>query len=268
MENNLSDSLEEKFYKAFGKNGMWNVPQFSNTRLNIPQRYVVWIDVMGSKNTMTNTLKNAACFVGKLHSAILKYNSIRRGNGVTIHSMTDGAFIVAPTFELARDYAIGVMRSCAYNFILDGIGFNRYVVRCAIAYGNVILNKTMQKGMKLHDSIQNAMQKAYNFNIMLGVPFVKAYMAEHYAPPYGIYIDETVRTQAIYKQTSEVAWILNRWWNPKIQEEKEFVTEFGKELLAQFTWLKKHALSNNYPIEKHEKYISAIKEYFEIDDDV
>ena len=67
-EHNITDL----FIKAFKEGGMWNKSEFTNLTLTPKCRYVGWLDIMGSTNTMTNALKTAACFVGRLHSIALE----------------------------------------------------------------------------------------------------------------------------------------------------------------------------------------------------
>ena len=115
----------------------------------------------------------------------------------------------------------------------------------------------MKTGMK-NDFIDNM----YIQNVMLGVPFVKAYLTEHCAPPFGICIDESVRT--CVNPDQDVSWVLNRWWNAKNKMERNFAVSFGREVIEQFKWLKRNSRSTMYPIEKHCGYIDAVNEYFGI----
>lgn len=250
-EHNITDL----FIKAFKEGGMWNKSEFTNLTLTPKCRYVGWLDIMGSTNTMTNALKTAACFVGRLHSIALE--CLKKQTEVEIYSMTDGLYVVSEKFSRVRNFLVAMMRSCAYDFICEKKGFNRYIPRAAIAYGKVILSDQMKTGMK-NDFIDNM----YIQNVMLGVPFVKAYLTEHCAPPFGICIDESVRT--CVNPDQDVSWVLNRWWNAKNKMERNFAVSFGREVIEQFKWLKRNSRSTMYPIEKHCGYIDAVNEYFGI----
>ena len=222
--------------------------------------FVVWLDIMGSKNMMTNSLMTAACYIGQLHSVIKKIYNSMKNQEITVHSMTDGAYVVCEHFETIRDFSIAVMRTCVCRFMSKKIGFTRYFVRCAIAYGKVIMPSSMIHGMPDTES-----DPQYDSNIMLGVPFVKAYMAEHNAPPFGIYLDESIRTHYISDDESKrISWVLHRWWNPDNKEQKKLARDCGEEILKQLKWEKRNPISSFYPVEKHDKYVSIVREYFDL----
>lgn len=242
------------FDEAFPQKSLWNELHFNNSEIaKAESRFVAWIDVMGSRHVMVNAMRNAACFVGVLHEAIMM---AKQGFGmIGVHSMTDGAYVIGEQFNDVARFVTCVMRSCARYFAEQDSPQNRFLVRSAISYGKVFRPSDMEKGFgdkKIDDG-------KYKWNIMLGLPFVRAEQGEHLAPPFGIYIDESVRTQ-----TDSVSWVLHRWWNPDRICERKFAACLGNMINEHLELMGKRPISMFAPKkEKLDCYRASVSEYFE-----
>lgn len=247
------------FEEAFSKGSLWNELHYDNRPIKICSRYVAWFDVMGSKHVMVNAIRNAICFVGVLHQAVVL---AKRGfKSVEIHSMTDGVYAVSDSFNDITMFATCIMRSCARHFLQQSQHCNRFLVRGAISYGKVALPTYMAKGLQPIDQTMDE----YSYNVMLGIPFVKAEQGEHNAPPFGIYLDESIRTQT--DDALKIAWVLHRWWNHEKNNESCFAKAFGGEVLKYLGEMEENPISYGAPgIDKLRKYESAVREYFELAD--
>ena len=245
------------FGQAFKEGSLWNELHYDNRPVKIHSRYVAWFDVMGSKHVMVNAIRNAICFVGVLHRSVEM--AAKGFKDIEIHSMTDGVYAISSGFDEIKMFATCVMRSCARYFLQQSLHSNRFLVRCSIAYGKVVLPISMLKGFSA------ATQKTdnYTYNVMLGIPFVKAEQGEHNAPPFGIYLDESIRTQT--DDALKIAWVLHRWWNHEKNNELCFARAFGNEVLKHLTELEKNPISYGAPeCTKLVKYEAAVREYFEL----
>ena len=257
MESVRGDRGKALFENAFPKKSLWNEIRFNNQAIDIGSRYVAWIDVMGSRKAMVNTLRNAMCFVGNLHTAVLKAE-LGFKDSVEIHSMTDGVYAISESFDKITQFVTCIMRSCARCFLEDTNPQNRFMIRSGISFGKVALSQDMAKGFQCATS-----DDKYIRNVMLGIPFVRAEQAEHKAPPFGVYIDEEVRTQT--DAALKVSWVLHRWWNQEDYNEKTFAAYFGELVLKHLDVLKENPIGMYSPdVKKLEEYHSSVKEYFKV----
>ena len=242
----------------FARNRMSSLIQFDNSKISVESRYVAWIDIMGSGNAMTNALRNASVYVGKLHDAVLKAHR-NIPNRCSAHAMTDGVYVVAHQFSEIRDVVTSVMRSCAQAFAKEDEEGRRFIPRAAIAYGKIVDSGEMRKG--LGRKVPNKDTDRYLHNVMVGIPFEKAHSSERKAPPFGIYIDESVRTQTVSPEEI-VSWVLHRWWNPKT--DQEFANEMGRIVQDHLKWAADNSLSTFFDPDRLDGYLDAVRQYFNL----
>lgn len=248
----------DKFEQAFGKptkeiplNVAWDKPCFDNTRINPSSKYVAWIDLMGAANHFLLSLAKSACFVGKVHDAGLKARN--KFPSVTVHPISDGFFAISEDWDEIKQFVQFVMRSLAYVFAHEQNNDHKFIVRSSIAYGQIVTGEKIKEGCKfLEDKCE------YFSNVFVGSPLAWAYKAESKAPPFGIYIDQSVTTHS----TAHIGWILHKWWSNDQSKQKTLARDFGKSLIRYLDWLKLHSCGMRYPQEKHEQYIQLINEYY------
>jgi len=242
----------------FARHGMSGLIRFDNSKISVKSRYVAWIDIMGSGNAMTNALRNASVYVGKLHDAVLKAHR-NISNPCSAHAMTDGVYVVSHSFHEVRDIVTSVMRSCAQSFTKEDEEGRRFVPRASIAYGKIVDNSEMRKGLGREGP--NKDTDRYLHNVMVGIPFEKAHSSERKAPPFGIYIDESVRTQTD-SPAEIVSWVLHRWWNPKT--DQEFANEMGWMVQEHLKWAAANSLSTFFNPDRLGGYLDAVRQYFNL----
>ena len=157
--------------------------------------YVCWIDVMGSKNHMSQSIKTSANFVFKLHCALLMGVDgvdVDQRDNISVYPVMDGAFVTCES-RSALDAMLGhTMRALARNFLQESQNRHRFVVRGATAYGRVYHGKNLaaEASRTLH-----ANQRIRN-SILLGLPMVLAFEEERAAPPFGIAIERSARSMS------------------------------------------------------------------------
>ena len=246
-------TFEETFGQEYGSDhpqSQWDKPFFNNRDLALTNRFIAWIDLMGAANHFLSSLPKAACFVGKIHDAGLQANS--RYPDVSLHPIADGFYAINEDWGQIKDFTSRVMRSLAYVFDSEDENRHRFIVRAGIAYGRFVDGDQMVTGSDTFIG-----QAGYFHNVFVGCPLAWAYQAEGKTAPFGIYIDQSVSTHSDQK----VAWVLHRWWG---NNESEWAKQFGNKVKSHLEWLNDNALATRYPTEKHDVYLKATKEYYEL----
>ena len=244
-------TFEEAFGEHFGPNRLesqWDKPYFDNRTLNPTPRFVAWVDLMGASNLMMLSLPQVAVFVAKIHAAGI--DAQRRFTTVSIHPITDGFFATCSTWNELRDFTSRVMRSLAYCFQAEADQRHRFLVRSGIAYGRFISGDQIEVGSNTFTG-----QSAYLHNVMIGSPLAWAYKAESKAPPFGIYVDQSITTQS----GERIAWVLHKWW---ASAQETWAQQFGGTVKAHLEWMNANSIGTRYPVDKHAAYVEAVTEYF------
>lgn len=247
-------SFQDVFGNDFGSDragSRWDKPFFDNRLLKPEKRFVAWVDLMGAENHMLTSLPQTACFVGKIHDAGLQAQ--KQFTTISLHPIADGFYAVSSDWNVIRKFTARVMRSLAYLFDIESENRHRFLPRAGIAYGRFIDGKQMaicSDTFKGHDE--------YLQSVFVGCPLVWSHRAESKAPPFGIYVDQSIPTHS----DVGVSFVLLRWWTVKDSNEKCWAAQFGKKVEKYFEWLNQHHIETRYPYEKHEKYMKAVKEYF------
>lgn len=246
-------TFEDTFGSNFGSDrpqSKWDKPFFDNRDLSTKDkdRFVAWIDLMGAANHFLMSLPKASCFVGKIHDAGLQAQ--KRHTNVSLHPIADGFYAISEDWAETKEFTSRVIRSLAYIFDSESEAEHRFLVRAGIAYGRFVDGTQMANGSKAlqgHDE--------YLRNVFVGCPLAWAYKAEGKAPPFGIYVDQSVTTHS----GEPVAWVLHQWWTPT---QAAWAKQFGGKVKDHLVWLERNAIGTRYPTEKHAAYVKAVTEYF------
>lgn len=244
--------FEDAFGSDYGPErpeSRWDRPYFDNHDLAPTNRFVAWVDLMGAENHMLLSLPKSAVYIAKIHAAGI--DAGKQFSGVSIHPITDGFYAVSERWSEIQDFTSRVMRSLAHCFQSTDDHQHRFLVRAGVAYGRFIDGSQLETGSNSFSG-----QDAYLHNVMIGSPLAWAYKAESKAPPFGIYIDQSITTHS----GERIAWVLHRWWG---QVQSAWAKQFGTMVEEHLAWLNKNAIGTRYPTEKHENYVRAVKEYFE-----
>jgi hypothetical protein len=244
-------SFAEAFGSSYGHeyNGStWDRPFFDNRGLDTCNKFVAWVDLMGAANHFLLSLPKAACFVGKIHDAGLQARLTY--TAVSLHPIADGFYAMADRWADIQDFSARVMRSLAHVFEQENENQHKFLVRSGIAFGAVVDSRTMASGSRTFEN-----EPQYLGNVLVGCPLAWAYKAESKAPPFGIYVDQSVTTHS----RERVAWVLHRWWQAQHQP---WAASFGQRVVDYLTWARNNAIATRYPVKKHQRYVQATNEYF------
>jgi hypothetical protein len=169
--------------------------------------YVAWVDVMGIQSAMSRSLSISANFIFKLHIAALGAPR----NSVQLYPVMDGFYASSPNKEDILNFLRSVMSSVGQTFLETTEPLHKFIVRGALAFGPVVhgsqVPETVDSGLVGHDQ--------YKSSILLGMPIVQANKSEGSAPPFGIYLHESVRAFAPDgEQPFHHVWW--KWVNPDL----------------------------------------------------
>lgn len=234
---------------------------------------VGWIDIMGFKNAMLHSLRTAACFVADLHGDI---EDARKRLSFTekdlkIIRLMDGAYVVAEDVDKVFSLLRETMALSALRFLRPKDDRKKSMVRVAVAYGNVVtgadLGKCMEPDVTPCSQILD--------NVMVGMPFVWSNEGEHRAPPFGIFVHESVR-DCTQRGNRRIGWVWDRWWFPHVNKAQGNVQtnkmvgakgqclaeQLGKAVLAHLVWLERNPEETGVPSKKSRAYKKLATEYF------
>jgi hypothetical protein len=215
-------------------------------------RYVLWVDIMGSQGKMLRSVRTASIPLMKLHVAALTAVKKNKFQSIDLFPVIDGIYVICEQLGPIQFFMSDVFRSMAAEFLVLKY-WERSVVRGAIAYGPVILGIESTKGAEI------LRESDYAKSILLGMPLVQAYVAEKTAPPFGVFVHESVRG---FGPTSKrpVTAVLWRWWD-KNTENKKLASALLPSLDEYYDWCKVHSVSSGYPIDRIEAHRALAHEY-------
>lgn len=142
--------------------------------------YVCWLDIMGTKSSMSESFEKSANFILRFHTAVLKAAISKK---VRVYPVMDGVYIVVKNLDDMRA-ALDKIMTCLAEVFLSETNKHRFVVKGALAKGAI------QHGSKISTEIAEdiAPRVGYKQHLLFGMPVIQAYISEKQAPPFGIYI--------------------------------------------------------------------------------
>jgi len=227
---------------------------FNAAELPLPtERYVGWIDVMGTRASMTTSLRTTANFMFKLHIAAFQAPRER----VHIYPVMDG-------FYAAAMGKTDMLRFLRYVFAALADEFNgteenrfRFLVRGGIAFGPSI------QGADVPTAACAAIPDVHDYreSILLGMPMVQAHQAEAEAPPFGLAVHESARAFAPPGEEP----LHDRWWRwDEYGDESVRLAWNALEanLKSYFDWCIERSLRIGYPIDRINAHRAMAAQYF------
>jgi len=129
-----------------------------------------------------------------------------------------------------------------------------FVPRAALAYGQII------HGADIPDdaSPDLAEHKEYRNRLLLGFTMVQAHLGERVAPPFGLYVDPSARSDAPDGQSP----IHHAWWPWFKKEQTALVDSLKDRLDAYYTWCEERSGPIEYAPERIKAHREMAKQYF------
>lgn len=226
----------------------------------IPQarnEYVCWIDIMGTKSKMENSVNTCAIFMLKFHASIL--DAIQKKKCViSVYPVMDGVYITSTSINDLQTALFHIFSELGDLFLSEDSFYHQFLVKAAIAYGPVI------HGKDIDDSVNNAIasDKNYKNSLLLGLPMIQAITGEQKAPPFGVYVHESART---FHPTGETAFSF-KWWKwfllGKQGWNKDKTKQLSQKIEKYFDNCKKQSMVLEYPSDRIDVHKQAATEYF------
>jgi hypothetical protein len=221
--------------------------------------YVAWLDVMGTRNTMATSVKTAANFIFKFHEAVTS----QQANDVERFPVQDGVYVTSPRMASILTVLKATLSSMADLFVSEGKQEHRCLVRGALAFGPVYFGRQITPGVSRNLSAQDSYKSA----LLVGIPVIQAYLSEREAPPFGLYIHESVR--AFSSPGSSV--LPFRWWKWMTESiisdysNLEITpTSLCEQILNYLDWAKKHSIVLGYELDSIARHRSMTESFFDL----
>jgi hypothetical protein len=226
-------------------------PLFAHEKMLPPiNKYVCWIDVMGSQSVMLRSLNMSAHFLMKLHLASLHaHDSL-----IELFPVIDGIYACSSSQKVILNFINKVNAALAITFILEPTALHKFMIRSGLAYGPVITGKeTLACANELRENSKHISQ------VFFGPPLTQAFQIEKKAAPFGVTLHESVRSFAPNKETpmSGTYW---KWW--KHPQEDALALELFDSLKKYYRWCLEHTALLSYEKADIERHVELAKEYF------
>lgn len=264
----------------------------------IHNEYVCWIDVMGTKNTMYQSVMTSANFIFKLHSAaIISKNLCEvRGNSEELlpekaetnhmdcenlenitheeshtHSVVSSSNGEGITLYPVMDgvYVTSKKKGLIIKFLKNMYKSIAEQVVSEEEYRHFFVIKgTLAYGPIIHGSDITAKESTYLYDnmeytksILIGLPMIQAFTSENLAPPFGIYVHESAR--AFFPGNDGP--LPYKWWRWWINNDISscFKSDFVNRMNDYYSYCEKRYLELDYSLDKIVKHKEEFNQYFE-----
>lgn len=223
-------------------------PTVNADKLDLKDEYVCWIDIMGTKNIMSESIQKAANFILKFHSCIIE--STNEEKGVRCYPLMDGVFVTSSNFKTIKKVIDKIFNQLAALFLQEEKNAHRFIIKGSLAYGYVA------HGSNISNEICSSIASSENYKntIMLGIPMIQAIKSETKAPPFGIYIHESARK---YKglQGKHYSWS----FSGPLKIDK---VDLQGKIINYFKWCDQFIEYQEMDKHKIQLYIQQTNEYF------
>ena len=233
---------------------------FDSRKLPRPKReYVAFLDIMGTKAHMTNSVYETANYIFKLHAAVLSAWRSEKYKNVFVYPVMDGAYITASNQGDIEKILVRVFDSLASIFLKEPNICRRFSIQAGLSYGETIHgHRVPYSASKVFE-----LDLPYKNNILLGSAMIQAYELSSTASPFGIAIAESAQKH-IHDQSRNYGSFHPGW---KWHESKRIMinTEthtFSRELIAFFEQFRAEDNPFHYEPAKIDSHIEHIKVYF------
>jgi hypothetical protein len=229
-------------------------PSFNADHMPVPsQKYVAWVDVMGSGSTMSRSLHRAANFVFKLHVAALE---TANPHGLGLYPMNDGLYVVGGQFDHVSAWLGEFMQRLGLALqAANNNAEHMFLCRGAVAHGYVVEGKSLAT----QASQSLASHATHRDSILLGGPVSAAYRAEELAPPFGVFIHESARHGQGPNGNPFIRPPFLRYWPiPR----PDWVARLHQDVSAYLTYCGNHKYELGYARDRLALHCELADEYF------
>lgn len=221
------------------------IPTINADKLKASNKYVCWIDTMGTQNTMSVSLAKASNYIIKLHSCLIQ--AADGLDSVLIYPVMDGAYITCANKKDITSVLKKTFSFLANIFLQEKDNGKRFVVRASLAFGDII------DGNMITDDVTKHISSDYKQRILLGMPIIQAYQSEKNAPPFGIFIHESARK---FDEEHKIQGRTFKWWANDLSQK------LYEAICGYFEWCRYNSLLLEMDEKKIDNYIKLAKSNF------
>lgn len=230
---------------------------FDSSKMGNPTyEYVAWIDIMGTRVAMRETIDRCANFIFKFHAAAL--TCLTSAKDISLYPVMDGIYVTSKSKDSILDYLCHTFFECSKDFCNSELRFC-YLIKGALAFGSIYHGKNIP----VEVNYTFTEHKNYKDSLLLGLPMIQANAGEKSAPPFGIYVDESARSFAPEGQFP-LGHRWYRWDKNKFIQTCGFSTiePFKKKMGQYFEYMRKHSIQNRYELSEIAKHQEMFNDFF------
>lgn len=232
--------------------------------------FVAWCDGMGTGQSLTRSLHQAANSVFKLHSA---FSIARQGlSSVRCYPVMDGVYVTSPTRADMQNVLKSVFTELAREFINRPGIKNMHMMRAGLAFGPTLHGAdiddeafygTYHSYTTTREMFEKSALDDVRRHVLLSPAMVLAYEAEHRAPPFGVFVDDSAKN---YPQLTEGSGggfqsSLYQWWSGD-EAARQTAAKLYEQITFYLSKSKTHAVGLQHPRETIERHRMLAEEYF------
>lgn len=224
---------------------------------NLPdtkERYVCWVDVMGTAAVASRSVPEASVKVFKLHTAAIAAQeslSDWKQDKITMYPMMDGIYAVSSNKGALMGLLKTIFAALGEDVVEAEETHHILAVRAAISYGPVLAGKDMDG---YNDILEGTNHQT---RTLIGIPVVQAYLSEDSAPPFGVYVHESARAFAP-DGDEPFRFVWWKWFRSNDDEynENDLAQNVREKLSSYYQWSRKNSNRIGYntdDIDRHER---------------
>lgn len=200
--------------------------------------YVVWIDIMGTKNIFKKTDNSPALYILKLHKCAKIV--LQRYPNCKVYPVMDGFYITHTEPQCLILLISDFFKKIANEFIKEKSCGYKFMIRAGMAAGNII------HGNNLPDTEQIEIISSIKSALLFGKAAIDACEAERNAPPFSITIHPESRSKYPNEKVvnGKISWF----------EEYASRTELRDSVNEFYTWLGQNPGWVEYPNDKMQNH--------------
>ncbi|MGB7810370.1 MAG: hypothetical protein WBP56_04465 [Polyangia bacterium] len=195
-------------------------------------------------------MATAANFVFRLHVAALEAPHA----DLRLYPVMDGLYATTKCQRSLRTFLEAVFGRLCSVFSEQVEMKHRFLVKAGVAYGAVF------HGSQVNDNVNTrlAREQGYAQSILLGMPMAQAFACEKFAPPFGIYIDESARA---FSPDGE--WPFHDiWWHWYAKQDRPGAARLEEELTKYFAWCEQRSYAIEYSKDRIAEHSLMATQYF------
>lgn len=204
--------------------------------------YVGWFDIMGTQSSMRISLPKISNFIFKMYSYVNESNK----KGLAVYPLMDGFFMTHKDKKVFLDFVDNFFSKLFQNFSDEVRNDHKFMVRGGIAYGPVVIGSKIEENYHFKDAL------------IIGTPVVQAYAGERAAPPFGVYLDESVRT---FPSSAEAIHSVYYLWKDKMARVMDKKAKYNK-VKEYLKWCRSKSKFILYPEDRIEEHRKLAEQYF------